>query len=250
MTLVDGERIDYVNDSLSLIQKTDGLTFGTDALLLAGYVSGRHTEGVELGAGSGIISMLLLTRGKVEKIRAIEVQEQYADLTRRNAELNGLSARLDAVLADVREVKGDGTADVVFSNPPYMKTDSGRANVTDAKNVARHEVFGGIGDFCLAAKRLLRFGGSFYTVYRPDRLCDLIYEMRACGIEPKRMTLVSANDKAEPSMVLIEARLGGRGGLFVTPPLLIYRDKTNKEYTDDMKYIMERGSFPDGFVKR
>ena len=58
MTLFDGERIDYVNDSLSLIQKTDGLTFGTDALLLAGYVSGRHKLGIELGAGSGIMDMM------------------------------------------------------------------------------------------------------------------------------------------------------------------------------------------------
>jgi tRNA1Val (adenine37-N6)-methyltransferase len=131
-----------------------------------------------------------------------------------------------------------------------MKTDSGRANVTDAKNVARHEVFGGIGDFCEAAKRLLKYGGTFAVVYRPDRLCDLIAEMRRCSIEPKRMTFVHANAASEPSMVLIEGRLGGKCGLFTTPPLLIYKDGKNSEYSDDMKYIMEMGSFPSGFAKR
>ena len=64
------------------------------------------------------------------------------------------------------------------------------------------------------------------------------------------MTLVFANPKAEPSMVLIEGKLGGKCGLFTTPPLIIYRDEKNSEYGDDMKYIMEMGSFPDGFVKR
>ena len=59
MTLFEGERIDYVNDSLSLIQKPEGLTFGTDALLLAGYMHGRYDFGYELGGGSGIISMLV-----------------------------------------------------------------------------------------------------------------------------------------------------------------------------------------------
>ncbi len=204
----------------------------------------------ELGAGSGIISMLLLARDKVERIVAAEVQEEYAELTRRNAELNRLSDRLTALCCDVRELSGDGGADIVFSNPPYMRTDSGKANLKDAKNVARHEVFGGVGDFCAAAKRLLKYGGTFVAVYRPDRLCDLICEMRAHGIEPKRMTYVMANAAREPSMVLVEGRLGGKCGLFVTPPLIIYKDKNNSEYSDDMNYIMERGSFPDGFVKR
>ena len=80
MKLQDGERLDYVNDSLELIQNTDGLTFGTDALLLAGYIEGRHRSGIELGGGTGIISMLLLTRGKVDSITAIEIQDEYAEL--------------------------------------------------------------------------------------------------------------------------------------------------------------------------
>ena len=143
--------------------------------------------------------------------------------------MKSLSDRMESVCADVRELTGDGSAEVVFTNPPYMKTDSGKANLTSKKNVARHEVFGGIGDFCLAAKRLLKYGGSFYVVYRPDRLCDLIFEMRRCGIEPKRMTLVLANPKAEPSMVLIEGRLGGKCGLFTTPPLIIYKNGENSE---------------------
>jgi tRNA1(Val) A37 N6-methylase TrmN6 len=243
------ERCDFVNDDLRLIQDMEGLTFGTDALLLAGYVNGKFKRGVELGSGSGIISMLLLTRGKVEKVTALEVQEHYADLTRRNAELNGLTDRMECLCTDVREYIPSTEAELVFTNPPYMKTDSGKKNIAEKKNIARHEVNGDIYDFCKSARKMLKFGGNFVAVYRPDRLIDLIDAMRSSKIEPKRMTLVYADTDSEPSMALIEGKAGGRSGLLLTKPLIIYRDSSHKEYTDDMNYIMENGSFPSDYKR-
>lgn len=241
------ERIDVVNDNLKLIQKTDGLTFGTDALLLAAFISKKYNVGIELGAGSGIISMLLLTRKKLSKAYAVEVQPEYAELTSRNAELNGLSDVLHSVLADAREYCCEREAELVFTNPPYMKTTSGRRCELEKKNTARHEVCGDIGDFCQSAKRMLKYGGDFAVVYRPDRLSDLICEMRAAGIEPKKATFVYATAKKEPSMVLVLGKAGGKSGMICTPPLIIYKDDTHTDYSDDMNYIMENGSFPEAF---
>lgn len=243
------ERCDYVNDSLKLIQNTDGLTFGTDALLLAGYVTGKRGSGLELGGGSGIISMLLLTRGKLDYVTALEVQEEYAELIRRNAELNMLSNRLTALHCDLREYQSNSEYDLVFTNPPYMKTTSGRSNLLDKKNIARHEVMGDIGDFCKAGGRLLKYGGSFAVVYRPDRLADLMAALRGASLEVKRMTFVHADTESESSMVLIEAKKGGKSGMQLTRPLIIYSDKSHAEYSADMKYIMESGSFPDYFKR-
>ena len=241
------ERIDVVNDDLKLIQNTEGLTFGTDALLLAAFISKKYNIGIELGSGSGIISMLLLSRRKLSEAYAVEVQPEYADLTRRNAELNGLSDDLHCVLADAREYRCDREAELVFTNPPYMKTDSGKSCEEDKKNIARHEVNGDIGDFCKSAKRLLKFGGDLAVVYRPDRLTDLLFEMRKAGIEPKKATFVYASAKKEPSMVLVLGKSGGKGGMICTPPLIIYKDASHREYSDDMNYIMENGSFPEAF---
>ena len=238
------ERVDYVNDNLKLIQKTDGLTFGTDALLLAAYIQGKFASCCEFGGGSGIISLLLLTRGKADKVTALEVQEEYAELIRRNAEINSLSDRLTSVHTDLREYSSDREFELIYSNPPYMKTDSGRANTLSKKNIARHEVMGGIEDFTKAAKRLLKFGGSFYAVYRPDRAIDLLCAMRECSIEPKRITMVHADTNIEPSMLLVEGKLGGKSGLLFTKPLIIYKDKEHRIYSEDMDFIMENGSFP------
>lgn len=243
------ERCDVVNDSLKLIQITDGLTFGTDALLLAGYIGSGYARGCELGGGSGIISMLLLSRGKLKSATSVEIQEEYARLTEKNAELNGLTS-LTSVCADIRDYRSELEFDAVYTNPPYMKTDSGKANVLSNKNAARHEVNGDIADFAAAGERLLRFGGSFFAVYRPDRLTDLIAAMRSHKLEPKRMTFVHADTHSESSVVLVEARRGGGVGLMLTRPLIIYTDKSHSEYTEDMKYIMENGSFPSDFKRQ
>lgn len=243
------ERRDYVNEGLSLIQETDGLTFGTDALLLAGYINGKYKRGCEFGSGSGIISMLLVTREKLDSTVALEVQADYAALTSRNAALNGLEAKIKTVNSDIREYKPEAEFDIIYTNPPYMKTDSGKKNIEEKKNIARHEVCGDIYDFCKSARRMLKFGGCFAAVYRTDRLIDLIDAMRSTKIEPKRITFVHADTDSEPSMALVEGKAGGKCGLLLTKPLIIYKDKSHGEYSDDMKYIMENGSFPSDFKR-
>ena len=243
--IYENERLDEVNDKLRLIQKTDGLTFGTDALLLAGYVRESYRLGCELGGGSGIISLLLLSRTKLDRIDCVEVQKEYAELIGRNAELNSLLGRLSPIHSDIRELPPVAKYDIVYTNPPYMKADSGYSNAKSRKNVARHEVLGTIDDFCRVASKILKFGGKFVAVYRPDRICDLIASMRAWRLEPKRMTFVHARADSEPSMLLVEARLGGGVGAIITKPLIIYADGEN--YSSDMNYIMENGSFPAEF---
>ena len=246
MILKDNERLEEVNDSLKLIQRGDGLTFGTDALLLAGYITRGYNYALELGGGTGIVSMLLSARGKARSIDCLEIQPEYAELIDRNANLNGLGDRIRAIECDVREFKPEKEYDLCFSNPPYMKCDSGKRNVSDKKNIARHEVFGGIEDFCLTAAKALKYGGIFACVYRTDRLAELFSAMRASGLEPKRMTFVHADTATPPSVVLVEGKRGAKAGLRVTSPLIIYKEGS-RDYTEDMNYIMECGSFPDKY---
>ena len=248
MELRENERLDFVNDSLSLIQNTEGLTFGTDALLLAAYIGAGYARGVELGGGTGIISMLLAARGKIADVTCAEIQEEYVELIARNIEYNSLSERMRCVAADVRELRLP-ECDAVYTNPPYMRTDTGYSNRINKKNIARHEVCGDIYDFCKSAEKMLKFGGCFAAVYRQDRLIDLIDAMRKSRIEPKRITFVHADQSSEPSMALVEGKKGGRCGLLVTKPLIIYSDASHEAYSEDMNFIMENGSFPSAFKR-
>ena len=232
-TCRDDERMDEINEHLRLIQKKQGLTFGTDAYLLAAYVRPQKSgRAVDLGSGTGILPLLLVARDKIGTVHAAEIQPAFAELIERNAALNGFSERIRAVCKDVRELTPEdvgGEVDLVVSNPPYMRPNAGKKNEWDEKYIARHEVFGGIADFCGAAGRLLRYGGRFVSVLRPDRLADLVAALRQAGMEPKRMTLVYADASAEPCMVLTEAVKGSAPDLRVTPPLLLYQPRKSNE---------------------
>lgn len=239
-TLYENERLDEVNEAITLIQKKDGLTFGTDAYLLSAFIrASRRARAIELGAGTGIISLLLTARNKVRDTVMIELQPEFAELCERNVSLNGFTERIRTVEADIRKIDPSligYEADLVFSNPPYMRTDSGLPNQVTKKNIARHETAGGIEDFCLAASRLLKYGGKFAVVYRPDRLSDLFIGLHRAGLEPKRMTFVHATAHTPPSMVLVESRKGGGTGLSVTPPLILYQennDPSSPKMTED-----------------
>ena len=245
MMLNNDERINEINERLKLIEKKNGLVFGTDAYLLSAILPSRSRHiGAELGAGSGVVSLLALSKKKCAHIYGIEVQEEFAELCKRNAELNGLNESFTIISKNVKDITPfdtQGELDFVFSNPPYMKADSGKANESDQKNIARHEVCADINDFCSCAKRLLKHGGSFYIVYRPDRLADLIFALKSNNLEPKRLTFIHPNSTTPPCLLLISAKLGAKSGMIVAEPIFIYKDGTT-EYTERYAKIYESGS--------
>lgn len=225
-SLADDERLDVVNEKIRLIQKKQGLTFGTDAFLLAAFVkSAPKTHTVDLGSGTGILPLLLLAKGKIKKATAVEVQSTFTELIARNANLNNFSDRLLPLCANVKDLRPEdigGEVGLVISNPPYMKCTSGKRNESDEKYIARHEVCGNIDDFCACASRLLKHGGKFVCVWRPDRLTDLLNAMNNCRLEAKRMTFVHADTESEPCSVLIEAVKGGAPSVRISKPLILY----------------------------
>lgn len=241
--LREGEALTQVNENIRLIQSKRGLTFGTDAFLLAAFIKRRSDfYAVELGGGTGIVSLLCASRGKFSRIDCVELQPDFADMIARNAELNGLSDRVFSVCADVRDLKASvlgREADAVFANPPYMKANCGKRNEHDEKYLARHEVCGTIADFCACASRLLKHGGFFYCVWRPDRLTDLICALRENRLEPKELCFVHATTSSAPSMVLVKAKKGASSSSVILPPLFLNEDGDPSSLTERARKIYE-----------
>ena len=232
------ETLDEVNEQIKLIQRKDGLRYGTDAYLLSAYVRpAGKARAVDLGSGSGIIPLLCLTRQKYAIAYAVEVQADFADIIGRNAEINGMQDKLIPICADLRTLSPadvGGEVSIVTANPPYMKTDTGKRNESDAKYIARHEVMGDVDDFCAAAARLLKHGGSFYVVWRPDRLSQLMESLSRHKLEPKRMSFVQSDLHTEPSMVLIEAKKGAAHGLRLSPTLILSENGTQSKRAEQI----------------
>ncbi len=248
--IFEDERIDYVNENISLIQKKNGLTFGTDAYLLAAFIKSRpNARALELGCGTGIISLLCASRNKFKHIDAIEIQQSFAELSQRNIILNNLQDKINIICSDVRNVNildFEKEFDVVFTNPPYMKADCGKRNNSTEKYIARHECFGDITDFLSTSYKLLKHGGTFYCVYRPDRLSDLMFSMRSNNLEPKEMTFAYPDTQSPPAIVLVKAKKGASPSLIISKPLIIYQSDssvTPRIMTEQMKAIYESCNF-------
>ncbi len=235
--LLSDETLTEINDNLKLIQKKGGLTFGSDALLLASFVKKpRGAVAMDLGSGTGVIALLAASRGNFKKIYAVEIQQKFADIIGRNARLNGLDDTVEPICADLRDVKLE--CDIVFSNPPYMKTSSGKSSDDDGRDIARRERNGGIYDFCECASRCLSDGGDFYVVYRPDRMVDLLCALRENKLEPKKLIFVCADENHAPSLVLVSAKKGAAPSLIVPKPLFL---NLGGEMSQDAKKIYESG---------
>ncbi len=214
------KRTTEINNGLFLTEYTDGLLFGTDALLLSRFVKGgRNMRGVDIGVGSGPISLLLLSENKASHMTGIDIQERCVTLSMENAAVNGYGDRYSAILGDVRQPVGlfpVEAADFVVSNPPFMKSESGLLNSSEAKSIARHEQFLPPTELCKAANHYLKYGGLFYVVYRPERLCTLLSALKENALEPKIIRFIVPQGKAKPSLVLIAAKKGGAEGLDIS----------------------------------
>ena len=200
--------------------------FGTDAVLLAEFSAYRRKERVcDLGTGCGIIPMLMQRKDTPQEVYGVDIQPEAIDQMRRGmAASTGIRSRMHPVCADLKtlwEGAPLGQLDLVTCNPPYKAYQAGLESQLTAQKIARHEVLCNIGDICLAAKKLLRFGGRLCICNRPERLADCIAAMRSQGIEPKRLQFVAKAADAAPWLFLLEGRSGGKPFLNVLPLRII-----------------------------
>jgi tRNA1Val (adenine37-N6)-methyltransferase len=126
-----------------------------------------------------------------------------------------------------------GPVDLVVSNPPYRKVLSGRVNPCLQRAVARHEIKINLKELLKTAERILRPSGRFFTIYPAERSIDLIAGMRETGIEPKRIRSIHSAQGTEARFILMEGVKGGRSGVNIEKPLIIYKNKV--DYTDEVE---------------
>jgi len=224
MTLVckPGETVDtFLNGRLRIIQSQKGYRFSVDALLLADFAILEDEDiVVDLGAGCGIISLLLAVQKEPGLVVGLELQNDLVSQAQRNVALNKLEQKVAIMQGDLRNPPlSTGFADMVVCNPPYRRAKSGRINPDVGKAIARHEIAVSLDAILAASATLLKRKGRLFLIYPANRMVELLTKMRRARLEPKRLQLVFPDSASEAKLALIEGRVQARPGLKVLPPI-------------------------------
>jgi tRNA1Val (adenine37-N6)-methyltransferase len=210
---------------LRLIQPRHGYRYSLDPLLLADFAGVRRGERVvDLGAGSGIIALLLARMEESCLVTGVEFQPVMAQIAERNVLLNGLSERIDIVSHDVISLKTRfpvDTFDLVVSNPPYRRSGTGKISPRVGRDDARHETSATLADFLAAAKFLVKPSGRICFIYHTCRLAELMAQAALQKLGVLRLRMVHGNSTAPARMFLVELVKGRVGELRVEPPLMV-----------------------------
>lgn len=231
---------------LMVWQRRSGYRFSLDALLLADFLTCYDNEKiVDLGTGSGVIALILAYRHPSLSITGVEIQRGMIDRACRNVEQNRFRGRVTIQQADVRNIRDAFSPEsfaAVVCNPPYGRVASGRISPDTERKIARHEIAAGLADFLQAGAYLLPIKGRMAVVYPALRVVDLLQSMRHVNLEPKRLRMVHSFAGANAALVLAEGVKGGRSGIEVLPPLIVY--ERGKEYTPEVSSLLAGGSTP------
>ena len=215
----------FLNGKLQILQKKKGYRFSVDAILLSQFVKIRKNERViDLGTGCGILLLLLSHTTKAHSFVGVEIQKGLVECAQKNVFLNHLDGRISILSQDFRELKGTfppGSFDVVLSNPPYRKHQSGRINPSVEKAVARHEIKGTLQDLISTASYLLPPKGRCYLIFPALRTVDLFVALRDGKLEPKRLQFVHPRREAEAKFVLTESIKTSGVELKIMNPLIL-----------------------------
>ena len=217
-------------------------SFSLDSVLLPHFVTLNKNINkiLDIGCGNAPIPLILSTRTKC-KIIGVEIQKEVYQMALESVKINNLDNQIKIVNADIndyfRELETD-SFDVITCNPPFFKyLVTSNINKSDYKTIARHEVKLNLNNLFSIAKKLLKNNGVITIVHRPERLIDIIVEMKNNNIEPKKIRFVYPKKNSEANILLIEGTKNGKPGIKILPPLYSHLD--NGDYTDEVKKYFE-----------
>ncbi len=217
-----------------VLQKKKGYRFAVDAPLLADFIRTESSdELLELGAGNGIISVLLSVK-PFKHITAVEIQGTLADLARRSIALNKLEKRITVVEEDLRQFNPGKKFDIVFSNPPYIRRGEGQLSSSLEKSIAKHELTCDIFDIMRKTGELLKSKGRAFFIFAAKREKDFLEAAENSSLKVRSLRYVHPRKESPPNMFLAECAFSA-GEKLLMPPFILY-DK-NGNYTAEAEDV-------------
>ena len=229
---------------LRLWQPAQGYRAATDPVLLAAACPAEAGDRVlDLGCGAGAAALCLGARVPGVVLAGLEVQPEYADLARRNAERNGMVMEV---------VEGDLTAmpralrrdfDHVIANPPYYPAGGTPSPV--AARARALQVDTPLGDWVQAAARRLAPGGWLTLICGADGLPQVLAAMGS-KLGSASVLPLQPREGRPALRILLRARKGGKGAFRLLAPFTLHQgpahDGDRESYTPGANAVLRKGA--------
>lgn len=236
----------FFNGRIQVKQNRSGYRFSIDPVLLAHHAKpGPGDTVLDLGTGCGIIPLILAYHHPAITIWGIEIQPDLAHIAEINVKENQMKGRIHILCEDIKSLTNEMISkpvNLIVSNPPYRKANSGRINPDLEKAIARHEIRISLPEVIEIASRMLSISGRFITIYPAERMTDILMQMRESGLEPKYIRMIHSKQDTPAKLVLIEAMKGGHTGTSIGPPLITYQN--DGSYTDEVEKMFSPDQNP------
>jgi tRNA1Val (adenine37-N6)-methyltransferase len=144
-------------------QTNNPLKVGTDAMLLGAFIdASTKKRGLDLGTGTGVLSLMVAQKNTEIQLDAIEINSLAAEECSFNFEQSVWSIRLHCLEGDYLKIDFQKPYDLIFSNPPYHlesiigeDLDYNRAKHSDSNELA---------ELVHLVNRILSEDGDFWLI--------------------------------------------------------------------------------------
>lgn len=233
----------FLGGKLHLLQPKSGYRAGVDSVLLAASVPAVAGQTVlDLGCGVGAAGLCLAARVPDVQLTGIEVQQEYAELAKRNG-----GDAIDVVVADLADLPltvRQKQFDHVLANPPYYD----RAASGAATDMGREAALGEATPLAVwvkvAAKRLAPKGYAHF-IHRVERLPEILAAMspRLGSVE---VLPLSPRVGRAAELVIVRGRKNGRAAFRLHAPLVLHQGHAHTRdadsYVPEVKSVLRDGA--------
>ena len=216
----------------SVQQKDNAMKVGTDSMLLGAFVETENkTKCLDVGAGTGVLSLMVAQRNTEIEINAVEIDELSAEECKLNFKGSKWANRLSSIHTNIFDFSPVKRYDLIVSNPPFY--DSTLLNKDKRKATARHSEFMELKSLAVKIQGILSPNGCFWVIIPNEFFVQWNNEFMKVGV--KMHQKINIKGKASKDVNRVIVCFGSEVSLGVEESTFVIRNEDNsytKEYIE------------------
>ncbi len=221
-----------------LYQPDSGYCYNSDSIFLYDFISSFNPKGrvLDVGAGCGIVGLLVARDNPRVELEAVEKQEIFVRYATTNARVNKIACTIHE--GDFLELEESNKYEYIISNPPFYHDGASKSDNKMLFN-ARYNSNLPIGDFFKKITRLLKPQAHFIFCYDASQFGLICAALDRVKLRVVDVRFVHPKIDKKASLVMIHVRNGSKSLMKILPPLISF---DGNEFSSEAQNIYKKAS--------